>query len=746
MQTLRRPRFQSHLQVEIAGPESVLLLAEDDDILLEGRLFRVLAPLLDGSRTVDELITQVAGELSAAEVHYGIGRLRQSGYLREADPGVPLAEDAYWSAAGVDSGHARRRIDEQAVRLRTVGPVSDRPLREALQAQGIRVVEERAALSLVLVDDYLREPLDRLNREALRDGSPWLLCRPVGRVTWLGPRFTPGQTACWECLAHRLRANRPVEAFLQQLHPHVPALRPARAALESTVLATAQLLATQLARFLVTGDDALAGTLLTLDTQSLRTERHAVTRRPQCRVCGEPAVVSRQQEQPLVLAAERRGSLLEGGHRLGTPEELLRRHAHHVSPLTGVAPRLERLDSEGSPAPVFDAGPNLSRPSQTLSVLKHSFRSRSGGKGSTEAQARASALAEALERHSGVFQGDEARRSATLIELGADAVAPQAWLHFSEAQYRERDALNVPRVWPSRRVPAPLAPDQRVSWSPAWSLTHGVRRYLPTALCYFGFLDEGVAPFGWADSNGCAAGSCLEEAILQGFLELVERDAVALWWYNRLSRPGVDLDSFDEPYFHQLRQHYAQRGRELWVLDLTSDLGIPAFAAVSRKHGPREALMLGFGAHLDARIGILRALTEMNQFLPYEPDEAPPALDGDEAEQWITTATLAAHPYLAASATERPRTRADQARLGSGDLRADVDTCVRLAAQRGLETLVLDQTRPDLGLSVVRVVVPGLRHFWRRLGPGRLHDVPVQLGWLPRPTPEAEMNPVEIFF
>jgi ribosomal protein S12 methylthiotransferase accessory factor len=59
---------------------------------------------------------------------------------------------------------------------------------------------------------------------------------------------------------------------------------------------------------------------------------------------------------------------------------------------------------------------------------------------------------------------------------------------------------------------------------------------------------------------------------------------------------------------------------------------------------------------------------------------------------------------------------------------------------------VLDQTRPDIGLAVVKVVVPGMRHFWARLAPGRLYEVPVRLGWLERPLDEDELNPIPIFF
>jgi ribosomal protein S12 methylthiotransferase accessory factor len=71
---------------------------------------------------------------------------------------------------------------------------------------------------------------------------------------------------------------------------------------------------------------------------------------------------------------------------------------------------------------------------------------------------------------------------------------------------------------------------------------------------------------------------------------------------------------------------------------------------------------------------------------------------------------------------------------------------VQIAHEKGLETLVLDQTRPDTGLHVVKVIVPGLRHFWARFAPGRLYDAPVQMGWLTEPLHEDELNPQPIFF
>jgi ribosomal protein S12 methylthiotransferase accessory factor len=220
---------------------------------------------------------------------------------------------------------------------------------------------------------------------------------------------------------------------------------------------------------------------------------------------------------------------------------------------------------------------------------------------------------------------------------------------------------------------------------------------------------------------------------------LVERDAYAIWWYNRLRRPEVELSQFDEPYIRDFQKQFSQTGHRVWVLDITSDLGIPSFVAVSYwKDGPREQIEFGSGAHFDSRIAMLRALTELNQFLSI-------GLVGCRSagklwgESGPSELRLAEHDYLAPSGTVWPTFNRNISQLGS---REQVMTCVRVAREAGLDFLVLDQTRPDIDVPVVRVVVPGMRHFYRRFARGRLYDVPVKLGWLDKPTKEDELNPL----
>ena len=84
-----------------------------------------------------------------------------------------------------------------------------------------------------------------------------------------------------------------------------------------------------------------------------------------------------------------------------------------------------------------------------------------------------------------------------------------------------------------------------------------------------------------------------------------------------------------------------------------------------------------------------------------------------------------------------------RARAGAGeglDLTAALERCRDGHRTPGIEVLVLDQTQPDIGLPVVKVIAPGLRHFWPRFGPGRLYDVPVRLGRLRRPRAEHELT------
>ena len=151
----------------------------------------------------------------------------------------------------------------------------------------------------------------------------------------------------------------------------------------------------------------------------------------------------------------------------------------------------------------------------------------------------------------------------------------------------------------------------------------------------------------------------------------------------------------------------------------------------------------GSGAHFDSRVALLRAMTELNQFLSIGLMGARNQTPSDQTSNQQSNAEgsfrLEDHPYLAPSGAVRPD---PGSKFGGLDAREQVTACVNLVKGAGLDFLVLDQTRPDIEVPVVRVIVPGLRHFYRRFAPGRLYDVPVKLGWRDRPLSENELNPL----
>nr|WP_224361284.1 TOMM precursor leader peptide-binding protein [Hyalangium versicolor] len=701
--------------------------------MLTGRIQVLLAPLLDGRRSIRDIVAALEGQVSAPEVLYTISLLEKRGYVVDASSALSPEAAAFWQASGVAPAEAAARLAAAPVAALALDGLEPAPLARALEGAGL-TVRDGAPFQVILVRDYLTPELEAINQRAMERREPWLLVKPSGTMAWVGPVFRPGEGPCWDCLAHRLRWNRPVETFLRESTGAREPFLPPRAELPSSLQAGLHLAATALARWLAMGrQGSLGQTLLALEFPQFQLTEHTVVRRPQCPACGDPELLKARGTRPLVLQSRPRGFTEDNGFRSVSPEETYARLQHHISPITGVLSSLGTVEDRNHPLrPTFYA--SYFTPFRGEAPVFHEFHALGFGKGRTPAQSRVSALGESIERWSSLFQGDEPRIHARIEELGAEAVHPHHVLLFSDTQYRERDKLNAEYRLPRAAIPIPFDDRLEVDWTPVWSITHDRRRYVATSYCYNRHPSPAEARFSTMDSNGNAAGNCVEEAILQGFLELAERDATAVWWYNRVRRPGVDLASFSEPYFQALMEHHRSLGWRLWALDLTHDLGIPTFVALGR-FPENGRYCMGLGAHLDARIALQRALTEFNQLFDPHQKLTPP---------W-TEADLEDSSFLLPDETVPLRTPADFPTPSHEDILEDVKTCVARAARAGLETLVLDQTRPDVGLHAVKVIVPGLRHFWPRFGPGRLFDVPVRLGWRAHPLDESQFNPYPLF-
>lgn len=739
-----QPRFKHCFHIEVVEPEGVFLLWEQDPIFLTGQIYQKLAPLLDGSHTVEELVNLLTDRVSAPEVYYALMRLEQQGYIVENDSNLSPEANAFWDSLSINNQQVSYSQPTDEVGVTTFGNIPTHLFVSSLESLNLQV-NQQGKYQVVLTDDYLRDELAIFNQKAIQLQQPWMLIKPVGTVLWIGPIFHPGRTGCWECLAQRLRGNRPVDAFIHQRKGKAASFGTSKAALPSTLQTAFGLAATEVAKWVAQAENQpLESRVITLNLRSLEMVSHQLVQRPQCRSCGQLELYAPTRSPIAIHLQSRPKAFVEdGGYRSLTPEETLAKYEHHISPITGVVRNLNRLSHPTHRwNHTYVAGHNFGLMFDDLYFLRQTVRGRSGGKGKTVNQAKASGLCEAIERYSGTFQGDEICIRTTYQDLDKTAIHPHTCLNFSAKQYQNRHLWNA-NCPPHQKIPEPFDTSRIIDWTPIWSLTDQTFKYLPTAYCYYGY-PRSQSPDCWADSNGAAAGNNMEEAILQGFMELVERDSVCLWWYNRLQRPGVNLASFDDPYIRGLQEYYRTIQRLIWVLDVTSDFGIPTFVAISSTFDQKVSQRLfGFGAHFDAKIAITRALTEVNQALPsvLAAREANSDSNNHKSEQTTIedSAYLFPHPHLP------EKISSDYHQFGHEDLLDDVLACQKIVENKGMSMFVLDQTRPDINLNVVKVIVPGMRHYWRRLAPGRLYNLPIQLGWLSEPLPEEKLNPQSIF-
>jgi len=719
-------RFAPAYTVRPVRDLGVFFISERRQWLSTSPILLALCPLVNGRRSLDDLMRDAAPAITRPEVIFAIDELERAGVIvRLADP-VRLMD--------LPVRHTESMRLAPGLAVQTTDRASAAAIADALAGVGITLGPPSteppsvSAIRLLVVCDYLDPATEAMIATAESAGSIWIPTKLVGQRTYFGPIFGPGLPACWPCVRERLSANRPVETWLDLQAAPLPKIGGGDSA---DVGSDGHALADEIATVLRDGPTAaLSDVILELDSHAGNLRRHQVLPRAQCPRCGSgPEATARDPEPPRFrdgVPVCRRA----GGYRVRSAAETCAELDPLVSDLSGHVASLDRVDAVPGPAAVW-AGAYLTLP-RTTHPTADDFHGVFLGKGRNDLQARASALGEAVERISAGWRTGLPSTVAGLQDLGPTAIGPDQLWNFSRAQVDHRAAWNAATADVRRHVSEPLPADRPIAWARAWSLTARAWRWLPRDYCYANTPEPRCGRF---NPNGHAAGSCLEEATLQALLELVERDAVAIWWYNRLPRQGLDPRTAAEPYVRHLARALAAQGWRSWLLDLTSDLGIPCLAAVAQAEIDGR-WCVGFGCHFETAVAIERAMSELAQLFRADGRDGPPPWRPGGDESFLFPDDL--FPDGETTVPNAPTTAIDT-------LTGVIEWCRDDLAARGMEMIVLDQTHPDIRLPVVKVVVPGLRHFWPRFGPGRLYDVPVAMGWRDRPLTESELNPVHLF-
>ena len=276
-------------------------------------------------------------------------------------------------------------------------------------------------------------------------------------------------------------------------------------------------------------------------------------------------------------------------------------------------------------------------------------------------------------------------------------------------------------------------PERELSWHRATRLTDGCEVLLPADICVRRppAQREFTPPFPL--SIGSAAGPSREAAALHGLLELIERDAASLWWrggqFGRSIPPQHPAGVVAENLLRQLRHGVAAR-RRTWMLDITTDIGIPCVAAVScRADGSGFAFGLAARPKLEA--AVRSAIVEMCQ---HELADAVVTTKRSERGDDALNAQDRIHQ-------RRAMVNADQCALlqplGEHAMHVAIDATeasaifgliVKRLEKLGIDTYCIDLTRHGFFIPVVRVIAPGLQIEPSEFVTARLKDTIARTG------------------
>lgn len=314
------------------------------------------------------------------------------------------------------------------------------------------------------------------------------------------------------------------------------------------------------------------------------------------------------------------------------------------------------------------------------------------GKGVTLAAAKASGVMEAVETF-------HAENMALPLRLASHTELPGAI-----------DPAMLPRSSGN------VVGDQRLLWVQARELMASGKVWVPYELVSADYtypMPQGSGAF-QATTNGLASGNHWLEAVLHGAYEAVERDAIALWRNcsdAAQDARAIDLTTIDTPTSRSLMAAFEDAGVILRVWELTSDIGLPVFLCLATSGDDGVEPELGSGCHADVDVALSRALTEAAQA---RLTRISGARDDFAAASYRPSVQMERHE--AARRWMRTPARRDfhsaPSRAGV-NLRADLDTALALLASAGIRQVAyVDLTKPEFGIPVARVIIPGLEGPW----------------------------------
>lgn len=571
-------------------------------------------------------------------------------------------------------------------------------------------------LVVVLADVRAAPRIREIQREAIARKIDSLIVALEPGFVWLGPYTKGGGAGCFGCLQLWMHNNLRQPA-------HWSAVVATEAALarqpQSPLAPSARQLYLELLSSLVTtrwlspeAPSESTGSVLRLKTRTMETSRHNFIAFPSCPSCQQlPVDLPERARVRMQPRLKRRATDYRAPNPALSVERLRERFVDRRSGLV----KHVFHDLASDLMPLYAA---------EMPIMGSPTTEKGFGRTETRRTSETVAILEILER----FAGHTPRRTQTLVRASYNEVRDQAIdprdfvLHAPEQQHEPGFAL------------APYSDDLQVDWIWAHSFRRDAPVLMPQQLAYYWLADTPQSPvnrFLYDSSSGCALGGSVEEAMLYGLMESVERDAYLTTWYGRFTPRELDLSTVNDARVQALVARSDAEGFELHVFDARLDIDVPVIWSMivdPRPDAPVKSYCAA-AAHFKPEQAIFSALVEVvtsmavyqrtfpglrERAMELYLDDSKVQTMEDHVLLYSVPETIERFDFLLAGGPKVAvrDAYAEHARAPKHmDLTRDLDTLIERVLRVADDVLVVDQTFPALreaGLNCVKVITPGL--------------------------------------
>ncbi|WP_296884950.1 YcaO-related McrA-glycine thioamidation protein [uncultured Methanobrevibacter sp.] len=321
-----------------------------------------------------------------------------------------------------------------------------------------------------------------------------------------------------------------------------------------------------------------------------------------------------------------------------------------------------------------------------------------GGKGISVEHAKASAMMEGFERYSAEKQ-NENTVTGSISEIS------------TKGNVIDIETLTLPKDFKKENIDS-----LNLEWNICHDLISGEDYYVPSNAIYHPYVsnDNTVQSLFKSNTNGLASGNSLDEALLHGMFEVIERDAWSIFELTHKNSSQIDLDSIESDVVNDALLKFSENKINIKLMDLTADINVPTIAASADDTLLKDAglLTLGIGTHLDPEVAILRALTEVAQSRATQIHGA--------REDTVRADFARTAGYERMKRINKHYFQEEDEKIALSDIKnnstdsitKDIDIVLNeLKANEIEHVLYYDLTRPELDVNVVRVIIPTMELY-----------------------------------